>query len=99
MKMHYKKHNNFCARTLQARIRDAIKSTLTVDAARLCARRAAEYQRAYIDLDSAFEGSDLGMPDIERVKKQHKSHRAALDFDRGWARALLNSTARSASAV
>ena len=43
MKMHYKKHNNFCARTLQARIRDAIKSTLTVDAARLCARRAAEY--------------------------------------------------------
>ena len=46
-----------------------------------------------------IEGSDLGMPDIERVKKQHKIHRAALDFDRGWARALLNSTARSASAV
>jgi hypothetical protein len=41
--------------------------------------------RSYIHLDAKEVGS-VAKGDIERVKKETKCHRCALDFDNGWAK-------------
>ena len=88
LKTDYKKNNDFCTRTLQKRIKESFERVVTVEAIRLCCRRANEYMRAYIKLDAQGDG-DLMKGEIERVKSEHKCHRCALDFDRGWAKKMV----------
>jgi len=55
---------------------------------RKCSRRAREYKLAYHDLATQGDGA-LKMVDIERVKRDFKSKRAAYDQDAGFIHELV----------
>jgi hypothetical protein len=67
------------------RMKESLR-VLTVGVCRKCQRRANDYMRAYLGL-SASEPSTHNQ--IEKMKKEQKSHRDSLDYDTAWVKALL----------
>jgi hypothetical protein len=89
IKTDYRKKNDFKAKTMERRLRESI-GVLTLEVCRQCQRRANDYMRAYLKL-STTEPSTHGQ--IEKMKKEQKSHRDSLDFDLAWVKALHGAVA------
>jgi hypothetical protein len=66
------------------RMKESLR-VLTVGVCRKCQRRANDYMRAY--LGPASEPSAHNQ--IEKMKKEQKSHRDSLEYDTAWVKALL----------
>ena len=82
-KMTFRHNNNYSpnAKNLEGRVRDALDSStvLTLERARKFNRKATDYKRSYVALDGG--GGEVEFADIEKMKKQSKTHRCTLDQD------------------
>ena len=76
-KMHFRRHTDHVARHLHANIEAAMApDVLTLLRVRRYARKARAYRRAYETSDTV-----MAKRDIEKMVKEFKRHRSALDFD------------------
>ena len=85
-KMYFRRNNNYSsnAKNLEQRVRDALDPfvVLHIKRVRAMQRKSNDYKRSYLSLDGGDGVADeVEYADIEKMKKECKTHRCTLDQD------------------
>ena len=82
-KMSFRRNNNYSsnAKNLKQRVRDALDPfvVLHIKRVRAMQRRSNDYKRSYLSLGGGAD--EVEYADIEKIKKECKTHRCTLDQD------------------